>query len=213
MPDAAKNEERAAREVPGLLAARRRASLSLRDLEKRSGVSFVNISRIENGQAAMPDTIDKLAGALGVEVEELLGPPEWIPWNESAMTALVRQLGLEPEPYFTEKAIGNRKVRDLYEATYVRLLLAEQRARRQRLFDAEPFDTELTDYVRRLLAVARRLPPRGEGRELQRRASKIAQRAAAVMRQEADRLELRVVDKRAEARTLMEEGGKLTGPE
>ena len=198
------------REVPGLRAARKRASLSQRDLEKLSGVSYVNVSRIENGQRATPETIDKLAQALDVEVEELLGPPEWVPWKESGMTAFVRQLGLEPEPYFTEIPIGNRRVRDLYEATYVRLLLEEQRVR---LGGPEITDHELGDYVRRLLAVSRKLPPRGERQELQRRASKMAHRAAAVLRQEADRLAREIGDRRDEARQIEIEGWELTGPE
>jgi transcriptional regulator with XRE-family HTH domain len=210
MRHAAKDRKQVAREVPGLRAARKRTNLSQRDLEKLSGVSYVNVSRIENGQRATPETIDKLAGALGVEVEELLGRPEWIPWKESGMTAFVRQLGLEPEPFFTEISIGNRRVRDLYEATYVRLLSEEQRIRQggPRLVDAE-----LTDYVRRLLAVASRLPPRGDRHELRRRVAKIAQRTAAILAQEVDRLELEARDKRAEASKLMEEGQVLTGPE
>ena len=212
MRHAAKDRRQAAREVPGLRAARKRASLSQRDLEKQSGVSYVNISRIENGQAAMPDTIDKLARALDAEADELLGLPEGLPPKESNMTAFVRSLGLEPEPYFTEMPIRTQHVRDLYEWTYVRLLRAEQRAR-QGLFDTEPFDPEMTIYVRRLLAVARRLPPRGERRELRRRISKMAQRAAAVLKQEADRLELVAGDKRVEASKLTEEGYELTGPE
>jgi transcriptional regulator with XRE-family HTH domain len=212
MRQAAKDSRQVARVVPGLRPARKRASVSQRDLGKQSGVSYVNISRIENGQAAMPDTIDKLARALDVEADELLGLPVGLPPEESNMTAFVRSLGLEPEPYFTEMPIRNQNVRDLYEWTYVRLLRAEQRAR-QGLFDTGPFDPEMTLYVRRLLAVARRLPPRGERRELRRRISKMAQRAAAVLKQEADRLELVAGDKRVEASKLMEEGHELTGPE
>ena len=193
-------------------AARKRASLSQRDLEKQSGVSYVNISRIENGQAAMPDTIDKLARALDAEADELLGLPEGLPPKESNMTAFVRSLGLEPEPYFTEIPIRTQHVRDLYEWTYVRLLRTEQRAR-QSLFDTEPFDPEMTIYVRRLLAVARRLPPRGERREVRKRVAKIAHRAAALLKQEADRLELEIEDRRGEARQIEIEGWELTGPE
>jgi transcriptional regulator with XRE-family HTH domain len=212
MEHAAKNEERTPREVPGLRAARKRASLSLRDLEKRSGVSYVNIFRIEKGQAAMPDTIDKLARVLDVEADELLGLPAGLPPKESTMTIFVRSLNLEPEPYFTAIPISHQRVRDLYEATYVRLLLAERRAR-QGLFDAEPFDAELTHFVRRLLAVARRLPPRGDRREVRRRVSKIAQRAAAVLRQEADRLARELGDRQDEAQQIEIEGWELTRPE
>jgi transcriptional regulator with XRE-family HTH domain len=212
MRHAAENRRQVAKEVPGLRAARKRVFISQRALEKQSGVSYVNISRIENGQAAMPDTIDKLARALGVEADELLGLPGGLPPKESNMTALVRSLALEPEPYFTEISIGNRRVGDLYEATYVRLLLAERRAR-EGLFDVEPFDTELTNYVRRLLAAARRLPQRGDRRELRRRVAKMAHRAAAVLEQEADRLEREVGDRRDQARQIEIEGLELTGPE
>ena len=132
------------------------------------------------------------------------------------MTAFARSLGMDPEPYFTEIfteiPIRNQNVRDRYEATYLRLLRAERRAR-QGLFEAEPFDAELTNYVRRLLAVARRLPPRGERQELRRRVAKIAHRAAAVLKQEADRLELVAGDRRTEARQMEIERWELTGAE
>ena len=212
MRHAAKDRRQVARELPGLRAARKRASLSQRDLEKLSGVSYVNISRIENGQHAMPDTIDKLARVLDVEADELLGLPWGPPPKDSNMTAFVRSLGLEPEPFFTEMPIRHQGVRDLYEATYVRLLLAEQRAR-EGLINVEPPDAELTNYVRRLLALARRLPPRGDRRELRRRVAKMAHRAAAALKQEADRLEREVGDRRDEASQIEIEGLELTGPE
>src|SRR5215217_1885577 len=116
MEHAANNEERAPREAPGLRAARKRASLSLRALERQSGVSYVNIFRIEKGQTALPDTIDKLAHALDVEADELLALPVGPAPKESNMTAFVRSLDLEPEPYFTEIPIRHQRVRDLYEA-------------------------------------------------------------------------------------------------
>jgi len=212
MRQAAKDRRRVVREVPGLRAARKRANLSQRDLEKLSGVSYVNVSRIENGQHAMPDTIDKLAKALDVEADELLALPSGPASKGSSMTAFVRSLGLEPEPFFTEIPIRHQSVRDLYEATYVRLLVAEQRAR-QGHFGVEPFDAELTSYVRRLLAVARRLPQRGDRPELRRRIAKMAHRAAALLKQEADRLKREIGDKRAEASQIEIEGWELTGPE
>ena len=52
---------------------RRRRVLTLRELEKESGVSYNTIWRIENGyREARPSTIRKLAAALGVEAEELV---------------------------------------------------------------------------------------------------------------------------------------------
>jgi transcriptional regulator with XRE-family HTH domain len=52
---------------------RRERVLSLRELEERSGVSYNTIWRIEDGrQGAHPQTIRKLAEALGVEPAELL---------------------------------------------------------------------------------------------------------------------------------------------
>jgi transcriptional regulator with XRE-family HTH domain len=215
MPYGAKNEKRVAREVPGLRAARRLASLSLRDLENQSGVSFVNIWRIESGQQrATLQTVEKLARALGVGSDELLGPPEGLPPEESDISTFVRSLNLEPEPYFTEIPIGDRRVRDLYELTYVRLRLAEQRANEGLLeaktFDVKPFDAELSGYVRRLLAVARRVPPSGERSGLPERASRIARRAAAVLEQEAHRLDQEIEEKRAEGRRLMEAAQELS---
>ncbi len=52
---------------------RRERVLSLRELEKKSGVSYNTIWRIEAGrQGAHQRTIRKLAGALGVEPFKLL---------------------------------------------------------------------------------------------------------------------------------------------
>jgi transcriptional regulator with XRE-family HTH domain len=48
-------------------------SLSLRELEEKSGVSYNTIWRIEDGrQGAHPRTVRKLAEALGVEPKELI---------------------------------------------------------------------------------------------------------------------------------------------
>ncbi len=197
-----------AKELPGLKAARKRSSLSQRALGEKSGVSYVNISRIENGQRATPETTDKLARALGVKADELLGGPEGLPRKESGMTSFVRFLGLEPEPYFTEVPIGNQRVRDVYEAAYVRLVLAEQRAHQG---SPELFDAELDDYVLRLVAAAKKLPRGGEKAELRERVSRIVARAAAVFEQEAERLDLETAAKRAESRKLLEVGQGLEG--
>lgn len=52
---------------------RRERVLSLRDLEKKSGVSYNTIWRLEDGrQGAHPRTIRKLANALGVKPDQLL---------------------------------------------------------------------------------------------------------------------------------------------
>lgn len=54
--------------------ARRRAGLTLRQLEERSGVRACTISRLERGlQAARFSTILALAGALGLSVDEYTG--------------------------------------------------------------------------------------------------------------------------------------------
>ena len=62
-------------EVDGakLRELRRRRMLSLRELEKRSGVAFDNINKLENEKRrAQPRTLRKLAEALGVEPHELM---------------------------------------------------------------------------------------------------------------------------------------------
>ncbi len=59
--------------VQRLKELRRERVLSLRELEKRSGVSYNTIWRIEDGrQGAHPRTLRKLAEALGVAPSELL---------------------------------------------------------------------------------------------------------------------------------------------
>jgi transcriptional regulator with XRE-family HTH domain len=59
--------------VERLKELRRERVLSLRELEERSGVSYNTIWRIEDGrQGAHPQTIRKLAEALGVEPSELV---------------------------------------------------------------------------------------------------------------------------------------------
>jgi transcriptional regulator with XRE-family HTH domain len=59
--------------VEQLKELRRERVLSLRELEEKSGVSYNTIWRLEDGrQGAHPQTIRKLAEALGVEPAELL---------------------------------------------------------------------------------------------------------------------------------------------
>jgi transcriptional regulator with XRE-family HTH domain len=59
--------------VERLKELRRERVLSLRELEEKSGVSYNTIWRLEDGrQGAHPQTIRKLAEALGVEPAELL---------------------------------------------------------------------------------------------------------------------------------------------
>jgi transcriptional regulator with XRE-family HTH domain len=59
--------------VERLKELRRERVLSLRELEEKSSVSYNTIWRLEDGrQGAHPQTIRKLAEALGVEPAELL---------------------------------------------------------------------------------------------------------------------------------------------
>jgi HTH-type transcriptional regulator, competence development regulator len=59
--------------VARLRELRRLKVLTLRELEKESGVSYNTIWRLENGyREARPSTIRKLAAALGVEASELV---------------------------------------------------------------------------------------------------------------------------------------------
>lgn len=117
-----------ARRVPGLRAARKRAGLSQRALDEKSGVSYVNISRIENGQPANPETVGKLAWALGTDPIELYGGEDR---PESDLAVLVRRFGHEVEPYFTDVSIRDGRVLIAYEAAYLRLLAAEKHAREE----------------------------------------------------------------------------------
>ena len=55
-------------------AARERAGLPLRELAARAGIHYSVLSRIESGSVAnpTPDTVRRLADALGLEPSELL---------------------------------------------------------------------------------------------------------------------------------------------
>ena len=54
---------------------RERAALTQRELAERAGVTYVQISRIERGEAEpYPSTVRKLATALGVAPSELMAP-------------------------------------------------------------------------------------------------------------------------------------------
>lgn len=61
-----------------LKAARKRAALSMRDLEEASGVKLITIHRIETGKVkdAYPSTLRKLAAALNVEPAALMSEQE-----------------------------------------------------------------------------------------------------------------------------------------
>ncbi len=61
-------------DVGKLKELRRRRVLTLHELGERSGVAYNTVWRLENGKTgAQPRTIRKLARALGVEPETLLG--------------------------------------------------------------------------------------------------------------------------------------------
>jgi transcriptional regulator with XRE-family HTH domain len=60
--------------LPNLKRERHRAGLTLRELEKVSGVKNTTISELENGRrGAQGRTVRKLAEALGVTPKDLVG--------------------------------------------------------------------------------------------------------------------------------------------
>jgi transcriptional regulator with XRE-family HTH domain len=59
--------------LPGLAAHRRRRGLTQRQLGEISGVAYTTVQRLESlKRGAYPQTLRKLATALGVASEELL---------------------------------------------------------------------------------------------------------------------------------------------
>jgi transcriptional regulator with XRE-family HTH domain len=59
--------------LPGLAALRRRRGLTQRQLGEISGVAHTTVQRLESlSRGAYPQTMQKLATALGVAPEELL---------------------------------------------------------------------------------------------------------------------------------------------
>lgn len=173
-----------AKKLPGLRRIRKAREYSQRQLEGLSGVSFVNISRIENGQPATLKTTRKLARALRVPAEELIG------YGSSRdglldMSGFVRSLSLEPEPYFTDVRLPSEEVHRLYEAVYIRLLRAEKRAAEERWDEPLPD----LDQVLRLNEAIEALQDGEEKAQLRERVGKLARRAATVYAREAERLE------------------------
>ena len=62
--------------LPRLKEIRLRRALSQRELSKRAGVSRVTIVRLEaGGEDPFPSTVRKLADALNVEPDALMGMP------------------------------------------------------------------------------------------------------------------------------------------
>jgi len=58
--------------LPGLRRVRDARVLTQKELDSRSGVGFVTISRLERGFAARPTTAHRLAEALRVDMDDLL---------------------------------------------------------------------------------------------------------------------------------------------
>jgi transcriptional regulator with XRE-family HTH domain len=60
--------------LPGLALHRRRRGLTQRELGKLAGVAHTTVQRLESlGRGAYPQTVRKLALALGVEPTDLVG--------------------------------------------------------------------------------------------------------------------------------------------
>jgi transcriptional regulator with XRE-family HTH domain len=62
--------------LPKLKQARLRKPLTQDELAEQSGVSKNTILRIEKGADTYPQTVRKLATALGVEADALMGEPD-----------------------------------------------------------------------------------------------------------------------------------------
>lgn len=166
--------------LPGLKPVRKARDLSQPQLAALSGTTQVNISRIENGQPATMKTARALAKALRVPVTELVG------YGRSEGTLLdlpgfVRSFGYEPEPFFTDLDIPSKRVAELYEASYVRLLHAEKRARAGKWTDPQVDLGVLLELAREV----REFTTEPWAREVHERVKKLASRAATVYGEEA----------------------------
>lgn len=86
------DEEAARRFAQNLLATRRRAGRSQEELAALCGLHRTSIGLVEQGRR-LPrvDTLMKLAGALEVNVEELLLGIEWLPPPPTAPVGFVVQ--------------------------------------------------------------------------------------------------------------------------
>jgi transcriptional regulator with XRE-family HTH domain len=165
---------------------RNEKGISQRKLEKLSGMSYVNISRIENGQSATRPTLEKLARALGAPVAELLehGSSRGTLLD---MGGFLNSLGFEPEIYFTDIELPTEDLYELYEAVYGRLLKAEQRTAEERW--QEPFDSGLGPRLEQLAKAESALPTGEAKKTLRKRVAKMARRVSDVYLREAGHLE------------------------
>lgn len=62
--------------VPNLYRLRRAQALTQQELANRAGLNLVTINRLERGYTARPQTIRKIAEALGVTPGELMADPD-----------------------------------------------------------------------------------------------------------------------------------------
>lgn len=78
-----------------LKTVRERRALTQHELAERAGVNRVTIARLEGGvDQPLPGTVRKLAGALGVEPEELMDESNWA--NSAVSDAAATAYGTRP---------------------------------------------------------------------------------------------------------------------
>lgn len=96
---------------------------SLRQLAMRSGVSFGQISKIENGTRGVPkpDTIEKLAKGLGVDYDYLMELAGYIPDDEEKETYELTQFLRKANVMFHGKPLtkeDKQRVEDVLTALF-----------------------------------------------------------------------------------------------
>ena len=96
-------------DLPGLRDARTARGWSQRELAQRSGVSQINIVRIENGQRTTLQTLGKLAVTLSVELDAL---------TTKTPELAVDEEGIE-EQYVDRFAMGGEAHDPLFESGIV----------------------------------------------------------------------------------------------
>ncbi len=179
-------------------------ALSQHGLSEISGVHFNTISGIESGKRkARPSTVRKLAGALGVPVEELTGGPRQEVLMPPSMAEFLRSLDLEPEEFFVDVEISSDAVRKLYDAAYTRLLQAEKKGSIVPFLIFEDEDPDRNPTLELVRAV-KELPEGDEKARIRERARAMAEREAALFVRAAEEAERR-------ERELLEAGQEMVG--
>ncbi len=131
-----------------LLFIRRSRMWTQGRLAEESGVSPTTISGIENGKISRPHfgTLRKVAGALGVEPEELISGRRPVGGHEESPATLSLGWAMSAREEEFEREVEEASLESLSALSQ---RLDEEQGRLQKLYEEFPHNTELRRFVKR----------------------------------------------------------------